>query len=535
MSSSDSENELSNTPPNIIQLAANTTRNLLPEKSRERWIKSLSKHKTGDFRSISNRMLQLFWFGKKTISNSLSIYIKTNTGSTLSVDLDPNWYIKNVKEHIAPKLGLHPEEMKIIFAGKELSDSIMLADCDLGQQSVLHAVKIKKREKLPSQSNNSLIEEVEEEQGSKPLCEILSDLDFSTTESENSLNKSVSDTDEKERSKVHFYVFCPTCKSLKNGKLRVRCNFCKSGAFTVHSDPQNWTDVLEVKRITGQCENIPELCADNIPELCADILDNREPTFAEFYFKCSEHRSLGEDDAAVPLYLIRPNSKDIPCLACGDVSDPVFVFPCPDGHVTCLDCFRQYCSTRLRDRQFWHHPDFGYTLGCPASCKDSFITEIHHFRLLTPAQYDQYQRFATEEYVLQSGGVLCPQPGCGMGILADPDCNRITCINGCGFVFCRLCLQGYHIGDCETPETTNTDGDCSYNVDPTRAAEARWDEASRVTIKVISKPCPKCRTPTERDGGCMHMVCTRKGCEFHWCWVCQTPWTRECMGNHWFG
>ncbi|KAK9753467.1 hypothetical protein QE152_g1976 [Popillia japonica] len=35
MSSSDSENELSNTPPNIIQLAANSNKNLLPEKSRE--------------------------------------------------------------------------------------------------------------------------------------------------------------------------------------------------------------------------------------------------------------------------------------------------------------------------------------------------------------------------------------------------------------------------------------------------------------------------------------------------------------------
>ncbi|KAK9717537.1 DDE superfamily endonuclease [Popillia japonica] len=39
MSSSDSENELSNTPPNIIQLATNTTKNLLPEKSRERYEK----------------------------------------------------------------------------------------------------------------------------------------------------------------------------------------------------------------------------------------------------------------------------------------------------------------------------------------------------------------------------------------------------------------------------------------------------------------------------------------------------------------
>lgn len=67
---------------------------------------------------------------------------------------------------------------------------------------------------------------------------------------------------ENPQSKAHFYVYCPTCKTLKTGKLRVRCHFCKSGAFTVHSDPQNWSDVLEHKRITGTCENNPELCAD---------------------------------------------------------------------------------------------------------------------------------------------------------------------------------------------------------------------------------------------------------------------------------
>lgn len=60
--------------------------------------------------------------------------------------------------------------------------------------------------------------------------------------------------------KVHFYVFCPTCKGLKTGKIRVRCHFCKGGAFTVHSDPQNWSDVLEPKKITGLCENQRELC-----------------------------------------------------------------------------------------------------------------------------------------------------------------------------------------------------------------------------------------------------------------------------------
>lgn len=126
-----------------------------------------------------------------------------------------------------------------------------------------------------------------------------------------------------------------------------------------------------------------------------------------------------------------------------------------------------------------------------------------------------------------------------------------------------MCLQGYHIGECRTPDVTNSAGSCSYSVDPARAADARWDEASKVAIKVLTKPCPKCRTPTERDGsyytkfyhfsndhlvecfvsqsiiavsgGCMHMICTRAGCGYHWCWVCQVEWSTDCMASHWFG
>ena len=68
-------------------------------------------------------MLQLFSFSKKKLTNSLSIYVKTNTGNTLTVDLEPHMDIKNVKELVAPQLGLEPEDLKIIFAGKELCDT----------------------------------------------------------------------------------------------------------------------------------------------------------------------------------------------------------------------------------------------------------------------------------------------------------------------------------------------------------------------------------------------------------------------------
>ena len=71
-------------------------------------------------------MIQLLTFGRNKITNSLSIYVKSNTGSTISVDLDPKWDIKNVKEVVAPQLGLEPEDVKIIFAGKELLDSTVI-------------------------------------------------------------------------------------------------------------------------------------------------------------------------------------------------------------------------------------------------------------------------------------------------------------------------------------------------------------------------------------------------------------------------
>ncbi len=59
--------------------------------------------------------------------------------------------------------------------------------------------------------------------------------------------------------------------------------------------------------------------------------------------------------------------------------------------------------------------------------------------------------------MLQSGGVLCPQPGCGMGIMPGEgreEERRVVCKaagsggGGCGFVFCRRCLQGFHLGEC---------------------------------------------------------------------------------------
>lgn len=47
-------------------------------------------------------------------------------------------------------------------------------------------------------------------------------------------------------------------------------------------------------------------------------------------------------------------------------------------------------------------------------------------------QYNRYQQYGAEECVLQMGGVLCPRPGCGAGLLPEPEQRRVACEGGTG-------------------------------------------------------------------------------------------------------
>lgn len=74
-------------------------------------------------------MLKLFWSKANICSDSLNIYIKLSNGKTFPVQLEPEWKIKNVRELVASQLDIQPNEIKIIFAGKELCDDTSLTVC----------------------------------------------------------------------------------------------------------------------------------------------------------------------------------------------------------------------------------------------------------------------------------------------------------------------------------------------------------------------------------------------------------------------
>ena len=170
-------------------------------------------------------------------------------------------------------------------------------------------------------------------------------------------------------------------------------------------------------------------------------------------------------------------------------------------HRYCTECCYHYIKGKVESHEVsaetFHCPE------CPRPAEAAAVDSI----LRDKDDEELHARF-TELLALAYDPKTVACPICATISRKGCFSNSMTC-SGCDLVYC------FEHG------TAHAGRSCRAFTKQ-QNAEAAMNAAFLRSERVHS--CPACRSPIEKNGGCMHMTCSR--CRYEFCWMCRLPYNQ---------
>ncbi|XP_076018813.1 cullin-9 isoform X2 [Genypterus blacodes] len=248
-----------------------------------------------------------------------------------------------------------------------------------------------------------------------------------------------------------------------------------------------------------QTEHLLVHCKWNVDLLVQRYTDDPDALIAAAGLSCRNPQPPPSPTSTCPVCL-GPRST---------AAEPTHTLGCM--HYCCKSCWKEYLTSRIEQ-------NLPMSCNCPITDCRAKPTSQFFLSILTDKDViAKYESALLRGYVeCCSNLTWCTNPqGCDQ-ILCKENMGSMGTCSKCCWASCFSCSfpEAHYPASCSHMSQWTDDGGFYEGM----SMEAQ----SKHLAKLISKRCPSCQAPIEKNEGCLHMTCAK--CNHGFCWRCLKPW-----------